>query len=73
MAKFKIGDKVKVVEYGHIIFSCFDGTTKAIDINPKVIGKKGIVTEILQGTYALDGIPEKIAWYKDDQLELCTD
>ena len=71
--KFKIGDKVKVKDYGHIIFSCFDGNKTATDISPEVVGKTGIVTEILHNTYALSGIPEKIAWYKDDQLELCTD
>lgn len=82
--KFKIGDRVKVVNYGHAVWSCCDDMALPLirpasskddswvfDMNRAVVGKKGIVVEVLDsGSYALSGIPEKTAWYNEDQLQL---
>lgn len=47
---------------------------RCIDLNPELVGKEGIISEasISQGewSYAVDGIPEKCAWYDEDQLEM---
>ena len=44
------------------------------DINPKIVGKEGVVEKATntQGKfqYAVNGIPEKHAWYDEKQLEL---
>lgn len=80
--KFKIGDKVKVIKYGSLLWRFKseenmptariyreEGNVEWIDINPQIIGKEGIVASV--GTYvAVDGIPEKFAWYDEEQLEL---
>jgi hypothetical protein len=75
--KFKVGDKVKVVKYGHIIhhYKSETGNWAAEDISPDIVGKEGVVREVSNSqpgwvTYALDGIPEKTAWYNQNQLEL---
>lgn len=85
-SKFVIGDKVKVVSYGHPIwvnknsgmemnFPIISEDDKVVwyDINGGVVGKIGIVEKVkeTQGIlgYSLSGIPEKSAWYNEDQLE----
>lgn len=69
--KFGIGDKVKIVKYGHAArFSDKSGW----DMIPQIVGKEGLVSEVLlsQGeySYSVKGIPEKHAWYYEDQLEM---
>lgn len=83
-AKFKIGDHVHVVNYGSKIWM-FKGQPQPkhkmpiiseneeiawYDMLPEIVGKKGTVREVYHGQYALDGIPEKTAWYNDNQLRL---
>ncbi len=70
MNKFNIGDKVKVVNYGHIIISCEKGIRTNVDITKNIVGKIGIIQTINGGQYSIFGIPEKVAWYNEDQLEL---
>jgi hypothetical protein len=64
--KFNIGDKVKIVNYGH------DSTIG--DLMPELIGREAIVKKCnkSQGDnmYGLHGIEEKTAWYYEDQLEM---
>lgn len=82
MTKFKIGDMVKVVNYGHLIlmspemlsqtsFPIIGG--KWVDIDKDVVGQTGIVVEAQvtqeRSQYAVKG-PSKHAWYDDGQLEL---
>jgi len=87
--KYGIGDKVKIVNYGHPIWESKicpkqerldfpviyeDGAFRYLDMSPKLIGKIGIIekVDVVQGKpqYAINGIPEKHAWYSEDQLEL---
>lgn len=67
-AKFGIGDKIKVVNYGH------RPSMGTFDMSASAVGKEGLVCEVTntQGVwqYAVEGIPEKHAWYKEDQLEM---
>tara|TARA_R110000796_G_scaffold59371_1_gene136821 strand:+ start:24918 stop:25145 length:228 start_codon:yes stop_codon:yes gene_type:complete len=68
--KFKVGDKVEVIKYGHAIWSAADDV---IDIDPQLVGQQGVVVEaeICQNLkhYALDGL-SKYAWYDEQQLKL---
>ena len=81
---FEIGDKVRIIKYGHMIFVHKDddkyktilGLTegfKCVDAMPELIGKEGIITEIgetfYMNTYAIEGITSKSKWYDDGQLE----
>lgn len=67
--KFKIGDKVRIVNYGHLVY----GVEDIIDIEKDLIGLTGIVvkTDNIQGIdcYAIQGEVNG-SWYYDDQLEL---
>ena len=66
-----VGDKVRVVNYGSLIWDCTGSNPTTTDISEGAIGKEGVVVKISEsGKYAVDGIPEKYAWYNDDQLEL---
>ena len=85
--KFEIGDKVKVVNYGHRMWS-YKGTETKVnwpiisedeniiwnDMQSEIVGKYGVVDKVTetQGItkYSLDGIPQKSAWYNEEQLEL---
>ena len=86
-AKFSIGDKVKIVNYGHLLWSkknneyqtgmpLFreDGDVNWHDASSHLIGKVGVISEVTetQGKhqYAIEGVPEKTAWYSNEQLEL---
>lgn len=84
--EIKIGDKVRVVGAGGIVFSVDPMISKSFvylgyedgfhwyDILPGIVGRDGVVVDITetQGNkkYSLSGIPEKSSWYSDDQLEL---
>jgi hypothetical protein len=73
--KYGIGDRVRVVNFGANIWRNHgDGKFEIIDIRPEVVGKEGIIckAELTQDvpTYAIEGIPEKHAWYSEDQLEM---
>ncbi len=81
----KIGDRVKIINYGHVVFTVeeeykiykfpliktFPGGTEARDISPELVGQEGIITQISKDgdQYVLSG-PTKSAWYNEDQLEL---
>lgn len=68
MKKFNVGDKVRIINYGHM--AVWQG--KDFDMTPEIIGKEGIICIANGGYqgYAINGIPEKHAWYNEDQLEL---
>jgi hypothetical protein len=130
--KFKPGDRVRVIKYGHPIWISKamwtdmaqaeahfkeaeyelwsgsppetpiqpkekpdnilseDGNIWTVDMRPEIVGREGIVKgsyadmiesgdpryaggsrdERNQSTYIVDGIPEKSAWYDEQQLEL---
>jgi len=86
--KFHLGDKVKVIKYGHpywhhksnmktLSFPIIEETENLIiyDISSDIVGQVGTVRDINsrydgKNTYALDGIPDKTAWYYEEQLEL---
>jgi|WetSurSiteA1Bulk_404760.scaffolds.fasta_scaffold16732_4 hypothetical protein len=84
-AKFKVGDEVRIIKYGSLIWSYEKEMYKKYktgdedpgkpiwyDINPELVGQKGIVTKVnkTQGEYfyILKG-PVKCAWYNEDQLK----
>ena len=81
----KIGDKVKVVDFGHLMWSrkpmSFkvyakdpDSNVVWYDCSPEIVGKEGVIKDVKttqgQTNYALSGITEKSAWYSENQLEL---
>lgn len=76
---FKIGMKVKVVKYGHLIWSSDKiAGAKLIkeepagmywyDIYPDLVGQKGVIVKISGKQYAIKG-PYKYAWYDKQQLK----
>ena len=89
---YGIGDKVRIVNYGHPIMQVIQKNKKDklerlpyplifedesvlwLDMSPGIVGLTGIVCEVsmTQGTpqYAIDGIPEKTAWYSESQMEM---
>jgi hypothetical protein len=71
---YVVGDKVKVVNYGHRIWENRGGDKIVFDIAPQIVGKIGIINKVesTQGIhgYSIDGIKGKVAWYNDDQLEM---
>lgn len=72
--KFKIGDEVEIVNYGHNIWSSDgNGHFEILDIAKGVIGQKGVIVKVLdtQGIpkYAIDGIIGKHAWFDEQQLK----
>src|SRR5690349_20339562 len=83
--KFRLGDKVRVVNYGHLICSTKEDmpTLNIIsiekglvyyDMNHDLVGKIGIIDNAHQtqgiDRYSINGIPTKHAWYDNQQLEL---
>lgn len=83
--KYKIGDNVRVVLYGHIIMSCMPipnhldipPIVDYIESLPQIINCTGVVDKVSpaneyvsHNSYAVEGIPLKYAWYNEDQLEL---
>ena len=81
-AKFTIGDKVRIVNYGAegwsnkpfgLVMEEKDGMYHC-DAMPELVGERGEITRVekiqdLWFQYALKG-PNKTAWYFEDQLEL---
>ncbi len=73
MTKYKLGDQVKIVNYGHLYFG--EESKQAVDIAPHSIGQIGIVTEAEKvlgvDKYSL-AMPSncKQSWYDNGQLEL---
>lgn len=75
VAKFGIGDKVKVVNYGSQLISYRDGSWFVQDMLPEIVGKEGIIDHVSETQkdyiqYSIDGIPRKHAWYVEQQLEM---
>jgi hypothetical protein len=79
--KFKLGDRVRVVNYGAKLLTSINlskenfgeklKSPQIIDPMPYLIGKAGIIEQVSStGGYAIEGIPEKYAWYDEQQLEL---
>lgn len=83
-AKYKIGDKVEIINFGSLLFEnkhstdpklnfkvyAEDENFRYLDMNPELIGKIGIITKVSGGEYAINGIPGKSAWYNELQLKL---
>lgn len=73
--KFRVGDNVKIIGYGHLGFSVNEGV---YDCMPEIVGKKGIVTEVKDWSnaygvnnfyqYSIDGVSSKTAWFDEKQL-----
>lgn len=87
--KFKLGDKVRVICYGGLMWQnkhhepepitsypllSEDENIRVYDTDPGLIGKEGIISKAQKSQgkdqYSIDGIPGKIAWYDNGQLEL---
>lgn len=83
--KFNIGDKVKIVKYGHIMTGRVDnphmhrfpivdieGTLMDVDVEPSLIGQTGVVVERTK-TQGVNQYalhgPNKYAWYDEEQIE----
>ena len=69
VAKYKTGDRVRIINYGHIIWSNLTGVMVEHDIQPHLVGKEAVVqySVITQGIpkYSLD----LFAWADESQLE----
>lgn len=81
--KFKVGDKVRVIKYGHLIwqnkpeevrlgFKVYEETDSLVwyDMRPEKIGKEGVVVNVS----ITQGIPKYStdplgAWLDEEQLE----
>lgn len=80
--KYNTGDRVRIVNYGHKIsvhpemlhympkcpvIGKDQSGGYVIDIDPRLIGREGIIEKEFMGEYSIKGIG---AWYNPDQLEL---
>jgi hypothetical protein len=74
MTKFRVGDLVEVVNYGHPYWQSLGGELVAVDTCPELIGQQGIITKAITTQeieqYSIDGIKHKTAWYQNGQLKL---
>jgi hypothetical protein len=72
--KFQVGDKVKIINYGHIIWYMEGESILMGDLAKDLLGQTGTITdsEKINGheKYAIHGIETKRAWFNEDQLEL---
>jgi len=72
--KYKVGDRVKIKNYGHKVWHNKDGQYYTQDIHPEMVGQKGVIVkaEMTQNipSYAIDGIKGKHAWFDEEQIEL---
>ena len=82
-SKFKTGDKVRVIKYGHPYWSwqkmpgmkmlSKDKSPYWYDKSPELVGQEGVIDKVTktQGNYkySINGIKGKYAWYDEDQLE----
>jgi len=72
-SKFKPGDKVKIINYGSVIWMNEDGKFVFYDMTPELVRQTAIVNKVdlNQGKYKYSLIgPNKTAWYNENQLEL---
>lgn len=72
--KYKIGDQVRVVNYGHRFWKYVgDNKTVPVDIRPEYIGETGIITSAEKSQdidkYSISGTSKSSPFY-NDQLEL---
>lgn len=85
MSKFKVGDKVKLVNYVHPIHSfnepdemlkgmkiIFDDGKghRVVDLSPERLGSEDIITEVINSQGKDSYSLSKSAWYNENQLEL---
>lgn len=87
-ATYKVGDKVKIVNYGHAVWEHKSvgesslplikeyESVRLVDLQPYLIGQQGVVGQVViiqeRPSYAVEGISGKSAWYYEDQLEAVT-
>ena len=73
MSKFKTGDIVRIVNYGHRYWEIIDGEVYIRDMRPDIVGQVAVVEKVTvtqeRPQYVLIGA-SKSAWYNEDQLEL---
>lgn len=84
-SKFKVGDEVVIVKFGHrfwsyedqssyakLLFKCDEEKYGVYDALPELVGQKGIIdgVNLCQGRYSYSLTgPNKHAWYDEQQLE----
>ena len=84
--KFKIGDKVEIINYGHrfwsyeeessyakLLFANIEEGYKVYDALPHLVGQKGVIDAVndVQGRpFYSIKGPDKHAWYDENQLQL---
>lgn len=72
IVKLQIGDKVKIINYGHIIWGHDEiETIYTNDKMPSLVGQEGKIIgyDIHTRTYTLEGIKGKCSPFNRDQLE----
>lgn len=72
--EFKVGDNVKIVNYGHTVWYMEGESILMGDLRKDIIGQNGVIskTQNVQNvtTYCVNGIIGKTAWFNQNQLEL---
>jgi len=67
---FKVGDKVKIVNYGSRIYQQKYGLWYKLDLRREIVGKTDVIRNVLvtqgRSNYALEKYG---AWFVDEQLE----
>jgi len=80
--KYKTGDRVEIINYGHAMFEAIPGSKDKVnvtDMQPQLVGKKATVVECSEPQphfehYSLDiDNYGYIAWFGLDQLKLVND
>jgi len=82
--KYKEGDRVRIIKYGHLMHGpkamfpgmkviVEEGGNAIFDMSPALVGQIGVVVKVSIPQpgliqYSLAG-PNKTAWYNEDQLE----
>lgn len=69
MDKLQIGDRVEIVEYGHIININDECDVTTEDSMPQLIGQIGVIEVIKLGKYGIKGIIGKYFPFCKDQLK----
>lgn len=81
-----VGQKVRVVKYGHLVWESKSGTTsdyttyweneksRWIDVKSELVGRIGEISETVclggQNKYRIEALDSGKQWYNEDQLEL---
>ncbi len=68
---YNIGDKVRIVNYGALMWGVEDGKPFFYDWQPQLVGKEATIKKVFKGEYGLNVKGEGyISWFSKKQLKL---